>query len=149
MTQVSPSQAAMNVAEIMRRMEEEREQSAEKSQTDRHVFMQRFCKLMIDHVLIEFSGSGDSGNVDVIQISYVEGHGPSEAKKEESEKELIDELDTWTYEYLAGVGVDWYNNEGGQGQIEFDMRHPPFTFKSNVDVNYTESKTEHSCEEVL
>ena len=138
-----------SVTAILETMKKERKQAAKSSMIDRLQFMQRFCKLMIDHVVIDFSGSGDSGQIDDIQISYVEGHEPSMAERVTLEEQLRRDLDTWAYKYLEGTGVDWYNNEGGQGQIEFDMRHPPFAFRSNVDINVVSSVTEHECEEIL
>ena len=55
--------------------------------------------------------------------------------------EAIDEL---TYDYLEETGVDWYNNDGGYGELVIDVNAG--TVALEVNVRYTESTTEYSAE---
>lgn len=94
----------------------------------------------IDQVDVEFYGSGDSGMIEEVTLKK-EG-------KDVEDSNLRAIIEDWCYTYLTGTNVDWYNNDGGQGEITFDFRTVPYVFKANVDVNFTDSSTAFSAEEV-
>ena len=52
----------------------------------------------------------------------------------------IEEL---TDDYLAETNVDWYNNDGGFGELIIDVDEG--TVALEVSVRFTESSTEYSC----
>lgn len=137
---------SQSVDDIYHAIAEQQNKAAFQADEDKKILCDTLTKSMITNVVIEFSGSGDSGQIDNIEIEYVEDkYKLSESK----EKLLRRNLSDWTYLYLEGVGLDWYNNEGGQGSIEFNLRVVPFKFKSTVDVNYMETRTEHEHEEAI
>ena len=47
-------------------------------------------------------------------------------------------------DYLELSGIDWYNDDGGQGELFIDMAGEKITLY--VDVNYTECSREHDSE---
>lgn len=87
-------------------------------------------------VRVTFAGSGDSGQIDDIhihpeeagqatvtcelqQVDHIRGqwHGVT-VPHEVTVREAIHAI---TLDYLEHTGVDWYNNEGGQGHLEIDV----------------------------
>lgn len=134
----------ISIQDMIDKMEKERVETFSSADKKRAEFIQIFCTKMVNRVLIEFAGSGDSGSIDDIIIEYVAGHEPAAP-----DGDLRKEIETWAHKYLEGCGVDWYNNEGGQGTIEFDMRNVPFAFRANIDVNEMISSTAYETEEVL
>lgn len=56
-------------------------------------------------------------------------------------------VENHVYAELESSGVDWYNNEGGQGTYEFsyDDDDNKWTYEFVIDVNYVEAVTEHSA----
>jgi len=87
----------------------------------------------INEVVISFSGGGDSGAIDGSEAFMVTGEGDARAVT----PALLPETQVNFYAYdgeleamtvgealerlgdqvLEGCGLDWYNNEGGQGEI--------------------------------
>lgn len=55
-----------------------------------------------------------------------------------------DVIDALTYDYLEEVDVDWYNNDGGYGELIIDVSNG--TVSLEVNQRYTESNTEYSME---
>ena len=55
-------------------------------------------------------------------------------------------LEEHVYERLSNCGVDWYNNEGGQGTYWFRLSDDKSVWRYDfeVHVNYTVSELEHS-----
>lgn len=132
------------VAKILHEMETEREQAAAKAKNTRHEIAQGMVDRGWKIVRIEFSGGGDSGSIENIEVDG-ESHGWSEREAEP----FLQQIEEFGYKHLEGTGVDWYNNDGGQGHIEFDVSSVPYKFECSVDVNFTESRNEHYEEGVL
>lgn len=68
---------------------------------------------------IDFSGSGDSGDVNDTTMyrgeEYVKDHN-------EDEKKLDSLLNEYFHDQLSDrIGWDWYNNEGGGGSVTIDF----------------------------
>lgn len=128
----------MNMNTIINEMEREQKETATKAQTERTKLAIEMQAAGVNHVTISFSGGGDSGQVDVIKITMADGFTEP--------CDLHEKLDAFAYKFLEGTGIDWYNNDGGQGEIEFDLTSVPPAFSANVDVNETVSKTALSVE---
>lgn len=117
----------------------------------------------IEVVTVSFNGEGDSGSID--DISYaprergdeikslpVEHFGTSTFFDEGQwrrqaglrQSTLNEALDELTYDYLEETGVDWYNNDGGYGELVIDVQAG--TVSLDVKVRYTETNTEYSAE---
>jgi hypothetical protein len=76
----------------------------------------RFRDAGFSSVRIEFDGSGDSGAIESI---FVVKDGNHDFLKEDSE--LYKVLSEWGYSAIDRHHVDWYNNDGGFGHIEFNL----------------------------
>lgn len=128
----------INMNTIINEMEREQKEAATKAQTKRTKLAIEMQAAGVNKVHIEFAGGGDSGSIDTIQIEMAEGFTEPDDLKER--------LENFAYAWLDGTGIDWYNNEGGQGHIEFDLTSVPPAFSANVDVNETVSTTALSVE---
>jgi len=59
------------------------------------------------HAVIQFQGGGDDGQID----NFIDINGSSV-----DTPKLINDM---VYQWLTDTGIDWYNNEGGQGSFTF------------------------------
>ena len=110
-------------------------------------------------VTVTFDGSGDSGSIDAVE--YGDAAIDSSALTVEIEvmhrvlqagrwvtsrvlerKDLDTAIEELTDDYLAETNVDWYNNDGGFGQLIIDVDE--VTVALEVSVRFTESSTEYS-----
>ena len=102
------------------------------------------------HVYVEFRGGGDEGQIEGVfyrdrnddvhdiptdmiawtQIAY--GNKPLETKQ----MSLVDVLEDLCYRALDGTGLDWYNNDGGQGELTIDFTESPPKTSLNVGINH-------------
>jgi len=73
---------------------------------------------------LQFNGGGDSGALD--DFIYING-------VVENIPKLIENM---AYQWLTDTGVDWYNNDGGQGSFIFSPRHSEIVL--NIEQNYEE-----------
>jgi hypothetical protein len=101
-------------------------------------------------VFVEFRGGGDEGQIESVyyqdrqdnhleipkdmiswtQIAY--GNKTLEPK----DMTLVDVLEDLCYRALDGTGLDWYNNEGGQGSLVIDFTESPPRTSLNVGINH-------------
>jgi hypothetical protein len=132
------------IDQILNEIENDRQKAKTKAETKREEILRALMSAGVKVVTIEFAGSGDSGSIDSIDVDFHD-----DAKQPSLSDDLEKLLEDFTYDYLAGTGVDWYNNEGGQGSIVFDLSQPPYTLGASIDVNYTETKNEHHAHEAL
>jgi len=113
-------------------------------------------------VCVSFSGGGDSGNIDDAELLDAEGnpidlkgaefeweseesyHDPEEGKwRMRSIVEIMplnDILVKITEDTLESTDLDWYNNDGGQGQLSIDLTTTPPSIELEVGVNYTHTE---------
>ena len=102
-------------------------------------------------VYVEFRGGGDEGEIESVyynnrndehleipkdMISWTQvvyGDKPKLTK----EMSLVDVLEDLCYRALDGTGLDWYNNEGGQGSLVIDFTESPPKTILNVGINQT------------
>jgi hypothetical protein len=115
----------------------------------------------IETVTVTFSGSGDSGAID---DAWFTPKQPDEFSKTQVSQlrrtsifedgqwtkavvpetmSLRDALDNITNDYLEEAGINWYDNDGGFGELEIDVAERSVSL--NINVNYTESTNEF-CE---
>jgi hypothetical protein len=119
------------------------------SQQEKEVLHTQLNLLGAKEVIVEFRGGGDDGQVEGVyyrdkhdemqdiptnmiawtKVAY--GHQTAEQK----ETTLVDVLEDLCYRALDGTGLDWYNNEGGQGQLVIDFRESPPRTTLHVGVN--------------
>lgn len=117
----------------------------------------------IETVSVTFNGYSDSGSIE--DISYTPCENPDALKAvpvehistssyfedgqwrrtAAPEQSTLDEvIDALTNDYLEETGVDWYNNDGGYGDLVIDVQAG--TVSLEVQVRYTDTRTEYSAE---
>ena len=102
------------------------------------------AQLGILSVNVEFSGAGDSGEIESIDLNYMAFSNESKAEDfqknhdevavvpEEVEERLTELVGNLSDSILEGSEVpDWYNNEGGHGTLVWN----PATKTIEVEVN--------------
>ncbi len=112
----------------------------------------------VQSVHVDFDGVGDSGSIgqiectpgehgDVLneiiehpatQRSFEDGRWVS--RVHQTRQTLREALEELTYEYLEETGVDWYNNDGGYGELIVDV--PQGSVFLDVNVRFTEATNE-------
>jgi hypothetical protein len=118
-------------------------------------------KEKVAYVLVHFDGGGDSGSIE--QVCF-QGKGQNELKIsstidfydieshfsngeyvktfKKSQKSLRDAFESIADEILEETGVDWYNNEGGYGDIVFNVNEGTVHCDMNQRIVQVES-SEH------
>jgi hypothetical protein len=131
----------------------------------RGVFLTTLRTLGVAKLIVNFSGGGDSGDIESVdaynadmkteiplttQIPWSSDGNYFNMNKGTWEKRTKEEVMTLekiakelTFKALEDQGLDWYNNDGGQGTLEIDFSTSPPTIQLDVGINYT-SVEEHS-----
>jgi hypothetical protein len=110
--------------------------------------------LGVKYVAISFQGGGDSGEIYSIDMYNMNNEGmemPSDMVswtkqvygdqvKTQSNISIDKALDDIGYRVLDATGMDWYNNEGGQGTmtINFEGELPVIEVGMEINVTHTE-----------
>lgn len=118
--------------------------------------------LEVKKVDVYFDGAGDSGAIDSVDFdrdnvaqtqveieSAETRHVDSEWRQTRVVKQctLYKAIEELTDDYLEATGVDWYNNDGGYGELNLDVEAGTVTME--VNVRFTESETEfHSVKDI-
>jgi hypothetical protein len=112
-------------------------------------------------VVIFFDGSGDSGSIESVSIRqsdgkvvpnldylfvdypietsrYVEGEWLTDI--EIKQMPIADALEKYTYDELERTNVDWYNNDGGFGELRIELSDD-VSIELEVNQRYTEYTT--------
>lgn len=134
----------------------------------RHLYMENLRRILptlvahqISGVYVTFEGSGDSGSIE--SINYLPENltvGQLQIERLHTERSFddgvwrtivtpmqgtLDEaIDALTNDYLEETDVDWYNNDGGFGELSIDVANGTVTLE--VNVRYTERATEYFSE---
>lgn len=124
---------------IVDQMLKEQKEATAKANAERHEIAQAMLKANVQKTHIEFSGCGDDGSIDYVAIT------PEENSTPELEKRITD----WCYLFLEGTGIDWVNDDGGNGHITFDISSVPWTFSYEINQNETISNLVASGEDLL
>lgn len=110
----------------------------------------------VENVTVSFDGSGDEGSIyDVvctpeIDLGAIEvrlcstrraiNNGFWEQTVVQEVQSMPDAIEALTYDYLSSTDVDWYNDDGGFGEMIIDVAEG--TVSMSIDCRYTESTTE-------
>ena len=86
----------------------------------------------VEHVMIEYSGSGDSGSTEYVTLKLEDGT--------EKNIELTRELDDLIWTLISSREAGFYNNEGGRGDMEltnttFNWDHYNYIQEEDHSVN--------------
>ena len=86
---------------------------------------------------VDFSGSGDSGEITDIRFYVSKGKKIEQANWDSIPKVLADRArDVVNDEMIGKLGGDWWNNDGGYGSVVVDFR----TGKASIEANYYEMR---------
>ena len=102
-------------------------------------------------VVVEFQGGGDDGQVEGVYLYDQNGNDidiPNDMiawttltygnqESEQKQTKLVDALEDLCSRALDDTGLDWYNNEGGQGNLTINFNDNPPSIKLNVGINHT------------
>jgi hypothetical protein len=88
----------------------------------------------IKEIVIDYSGSGDSGGIDEIYFRDNKGDDMT-FDCDDSVKSFIEDL---AYSELNHI-EDWYNNEGGWGQILIKVPTAEYTIENNIRITEYET----------
>lgn len=147
----------ISIDDILKEMEQERVAASKKAKKTSKDLLPKLLDRNVKYVLIQFAGYGDSGSIETIDFTLADG---TTAEGEQFKQTamgtikpetatLADHVEDWALKYLEGAGVDWYNNEGGQGEIHIDLTNPPFSYSAYIDVNIQKSVREHEDEGIF
>ena len=95
------------------------------------------------HIRATYSGGGDSGQIDNIEVlkgentedeDFIEEEDISEFK--EIDCEIIEE---WINNFMLNDIEDWWNNEGGYGEVLINLSDLSYKIDSNIYITNIES----------
>lgn len=123
------------------------------------ILLTQLRTLGVKSVEVTFSGGGDSGSIDDVNaydndmkdVNLTAHHldWPEESSRNDPDtnawitdvkvvtKSLDDILKDVTNSALEESGLDWYNNDGGQGSLLIDFNKSPPEISLDVGINYT------------
>ena len=102
-------------------------------------------------VVVTFQGGGDDGQIEEVFMvdnndAYIDIPNDmiawttltyGDQQSEPKQTKLIDALEDLCSRALDNTGLDWYNNDGGQGNLEINFKDNPPSIKLNVGINHT------------
>lgn len=98
-----------------------------KDDLDKAMFFSGLKDLGVVKLVAEYSGGGDSGAIDTV---YGEN---SEDDHVNLTADLFDTAENFMYELLSNrYDYDWYNNDGGNGTVYFDINTLEFDIQGYV-----------------
>ena len=126
---------------IHTRMERERAERMQQAKDTEGRIIARLAEIGVVRVEIAFDGSGDEGQVELVDyITAVDADGHTLAEADDEVMAAIEivvpdptapdqvltarlgqVIEDWTYAALEGLGVNWYDNGGGYGRIELHV----------------------------
>lgn len=127
------------------------------SKFHRDLILTQLRTLGVSQVAVEFSGSGDSGNIEGVFCQDANGkfiplpdatfswprthsmltNGDWVRHTKEQDCTLQEILENLTTDALDEQGLDWYNNEGGQGRLTIDFTQSPPKIDLHCELNVT------------
>lgn len=129
---------------------------------EKKTLLMNMLKVLGGHsAVVEFQGGGDSGEIHNAMLYDQNGkeidctgvtidwtkrialHDPLRQEWVEKDETMptpvLDVLRDMTESMLENEGLDWYNNDGGQGSLNIDLTQSPPTIVLNVGINYTQT----------
>ena len=96
--------------------------------------MMHLVDLGVKSIIVNYSGSGDSGQIDEILFQDSEDNETTQ----EVYSDVRDIIEKRSYDLLNPI-EDWYNNEGGYGQIVIQVPSGEYTIENNIYITETET----------
>ena len=121
------------------------------SEQEKTTLLTQLNLLGAKRVVVTFQGGGDDGQIDEVYMidnneSYIDIPNDMIAwttltygnqQSEQKQTKLIDALEDLCSRALDNTGLDWYNNDGGQGNLVIDLKESPPNIKLYVGINHT------------
>lgn len=86
-----------------------------KDDLEKAAFFSGLKDLGVEKLVAEYSGSGDSGGIDTVYAENTEGDHIDLGDFHDTVENFMYEILSTKYDY------DWYNNDGGNGTVYFDI----------------------------
>lgn len=83
-----------------------------------------------NELIIRYDGAGDSGSIDEIELI---GNNSRNLKGDESN--IIEEAFN---AFFMDLTSDWYNNDGGYGEVSINLENGQFEIETNIRSTYRE-----------
>lgn len=119
------------------------------SKEEKQTLLTQLNLLGAKQVYVFFQGGGDDGQIE--DVYYIDVHGdrkdiPSDMiswttmtygsqQPDTRQTKLYDVLEDLCSRALDSTGLDWYNNEGGQGNFIIDFTESPPKIELQVGIN--------------
>ena len=121
--------------------------------------LNKLKELGVHEIVIEFDGSGDSGSIEYIAIRRSDGTEidvkfttdyPVRSSRYENgdwinevqvkQMSIREVLESYCYDELEKTNIDWYNNDGGFGELRITLSDEA-SIELEVNQRYTEYNT--------
>ena len=132
----------------------------------KNVILSALRERKVSHVEVEYSGSGDSGDVQGAMFFGAAGEARPDAgcfpviaksvvseydtvngcyveRVVENQSTLKEACSDFASDFLSYLGIDWYNNEGGYGTITINVESGKVKASHEMRVEHTEH-SDHS-----
>lgn len=138
--------------------------AADARKQNRNLLMAALVRLKVERVIVEYSGSGDSGDFvgistvpelslpilrsEQLQVfspkaTWLEGGGYAYSQ-ESQQQSIYDALGEFCMSWVSAQHGGWENNDGGQGTVTIEVTENTFILEHTEF--FTESTSyEHSC----
>ena len=94
--------------------------------------MMHLQDLGVKQVIIRYSGSGDSGQID--DIFYIRSSDDEESSTDIGVNDTVHSIiESRSYTLLNPI-EDWYNNEGGYGTIKIEVPSGEYHIENNINI---------------
>lgn len=102
----------------------------------------------ITSIYVDFSGSGDSGSMDRVCFDVAEGK--NKVCFEDLDTDLVSWIEKVANQAVEATGVDWYNDEGGNGKVVFNPTDGSVEVEMNQAVTtYDTSNHEYNISDLV
>lgn len=155
------------IREVLAIQDVDRLSIADPTHVDEDLLKENIRRLMpilrahqVKSVLVCFAGYGDSGQIenvhfqpaipDCLQVEILErcrtwDNGVCLSRVESKWCDIKAAVEAVVYDYLDSTQVDWYNNDGGQGEFELNMEKNVISLFVDVNIHVTETQFSETC----
>jgi hypothetical protein len=155
--QDNPSQNALQYEDVLSSYEKMRQEAKDRARVNRNLILKLLQKKKATHVIVSYSGSGDSGQIDSVDIyrdkDVINAKGAikvlgrdtrwnvkANAWDEKIEHKILpldEALREFVYDWIESEHAGWENNDGASGECTIDVSKGTFTLGHTS--YYTES----------
>jgi hypothetical protein len=157
-----PSQSPLQDVDFFSSFKKMKQEAKDRARVNRDLILSVLQKIKATHVVIAYSGSGDSGQIDSVDIyrekdvinakgaikvlgretHWNEKTNAWDEKVEHKILPLDEALREFVYDWIEAEHAGWENNDGASGECTIDVSKGTFTLGHNsyyTESDYTES----------